>query len=80
MVRSASMDQSSKVRAVVRLQYGCTERSDWYLAGSTEAMEAMEALMRKQTDVCTLGWETWCEAVPPSGLEMASNGSNVPLC
>jgi len=67
------MDRLRNVRAVVRTAYGHTEWSDWHPEGSTKAMAAMEALVRKQTDIYSVGWE-WSAEDPES---MANYGSRV---
>jgi hypothetical protein len=46
-----------KVRAVVTTQFGCKERTEWYPEGSREAIDAMQALVGRQTDMFSLGWE-----------------------
>ena len=46
-----------KVRAVVTTKFGCRERTDWHPEGSPEAMEAMEALIQRQTDMFSIDWE-----------------------
>ena len=67
------MDRLRNVRAVVRTAYGHTEWSDRHPEGSAKAMAAMEALVRKQTDIYSVGWE-WSVEDPES---MACDGSRV---
>ncbi len=48
-----------KVRGVITTRFGCQERTAWYPEGSREALEAVDALVREQTNEFTLSWEDW---------------------
>ena len=55
----------------VRTPHGCSERSDWHPEGSVDAIAAMEALVKKQTGICSAGWEYWDEEDdPPDSSEV----------
>ena len=46
-----------RVRAVVTIRHGCTERSDWHPVGSPDATDAMHRLVERQTEMVCVDWE-----------------------
>jgi hypothetical protein len=48
-----------RVRAVVTTKSGCKERTAWYRGITSEAIDAVNALVRRQRDDFSLNWEQW---------------------
>jgi hypothetical protein len=48
-----------RIRAVVTTKFGCQERTAWYRGITSEAIAAVNALVRRQTDDFILSWEQW---------------------
>lgn len=59
------LETHGKVRAVIHAPHGCSERSEWHPEGSPGALAAMEALVKKQTGIYSVGWEYWDEENDP---------------
>ena len=45
------------MRAVATTRFGCKERTEWHPEGSPEAREAIDALIKRQTDLFSIQWE-----------------------
>jgi hypothetical protein len=58
-----------KVRAVVTTGFGCQERTEWHPEGSQAAIDAMCALIDRQTEMFSLSYEHWDD-----GAESADAG------
>lgn len=48
-----------KVRVVVTTKFGCQERTEWHPEGSQAAIDAMCALIDRQTEMFSLSCEHW---------------------
>ena len=79
---SADSIQSShdnRVRALVRTSHGSIETSDWYPAGSSEAMSAMEVFIQKHSDFRAVGWESFAEWKRRCGMRPKVNPNELKI-
>jgi hypothetical protein len=69
--------ECSIVRAVVTTKFGCKERTAWYPGITSEAIDAVNALVRRQRDDFSLSWEQWGNNQLPKPWRPESGATSV---
>jgi len=75
--------ENRKVRAIVSTKVGCHERTDWFPEESMEAVEAVNDLVHRQTEMVCIDWEKSQEADqrdPGSGGERVYRRARLKRC